>query len=88
MNQILQVKLKVGKSPKPNKAVRSLTSGRSPGKALAETTFSAHPHKLLQQGLPGQSGHSSNYALAGQTSLRKRIVNTGRYPFSAEITGL
>lgn len=38
MNQILQVKLKVGESPKPNKAVRSLTSGRSPGKALAETT--------------------------------------------------
>lgn len=48
MNQILQVKLKVGKSPNPNKAVRALTSGRSSGKAVTETTFSAHPHKVLQ----------------------------------------
>ena len=88
MNQILQLKLKVRKSPKPNKAVRLLTSGRSPGKVVTKTTFSAHPYKLLQQGLPDQFGHSWEYTLAGQTSLRKIIVNTGRYPLSAEITGL
>lgn len=49
MNHSLQIKLKVRKSPKAKKAVRSLSSGRSPGKAVTEGAFSAHPHELLQQ---------------------------------------
>lgn len=49
MSHRLQIKLEVRKSPKPNKSVRLLTSGRSPGKAVTEVAFSAHPHKFLQQ---------------------------------------
>jgi len=60
---MLQVKLKVRKKPKANKAVRLLTSGRSPGKTV---TVSARPQKkLLQQGLPDRCGRSLEYTLAG-----------------------
>lgn len=77
------MKLKVRKSPKPMKAGRSLSSGRSPGKAVTEGAFSAHPHKLLQQVSQIFGEH------LGRTNFsEKEAVSTGRSPFSAEVTGL